>query len=105
MTNTVNTVIIGGGILGCASAISTQKRLRKLNGNSNEKVCLIEKTVLSSGISARHSGIVRSANAVKKAAKLAKNETNIVSIPAWFLERERCAGISTMVVKDRKRNM
>ena len=84
MTDSVNTVIIGGGILGCASAISTQKRLRKESGNDDEKVCLIEKTVISSGISARHSGIVRSANAVAKAAKLAKNATeywkNLVAI-------------------------
>ena len=102
MTNTVNTVIIGGGILGCASAISTQKRLRKLNGNSNEKVCLIEKTVLSSGISARHSGIVRSANAVKKAAKLAKNATdywkNLVSI--WGVQCEYESNGAIWIARD-----
>ena len=90
MSESVNTVIIGGGILGCASAISTQKRLRKMSGNNDESVCLIEKTVISSGISARHSGIVRSANAVPKAAKLAKNSTdywkNLVSI--WGVQCE-----------------
>ena len=76
MTESVNTVIIGGGVLGCASAISTQKRLRKANGNNDDSVCLVEKTVISSGISARHSGIVRSANAVARAAKLAKSATD-----------------------------
>ena len=84
MTESVNTVIIGGGVLGCASAISTQKRLRKANGNNDDSVCLVEKTVISSGISARHSGIVRSANAVARAAKLAKSATdywkNLVSM-------------------------
>ena len=47
MAESVNTVIIGGGVLGCASAISTQKRLRKINGNNDKSVCLIEKKVIT----------------------------------------------------------
>ena len=101
MSESVNTVIIGGGILGCASAISTQKRLRKMSGN-DESVCLIEKTVISSGISARHSGIVRSANAVAKAAKLAKNATdywkNLVSI--WGVQCEYESNGAIWIARD-----
>ena len=55
-----HTVIIGGGCLGAATAISLQKL--NLIGKG-EKVCLIEKAVLCAARSSRHSGIVRSANA------------------------------------------
>ncbi|NIQ15340.1 MAG: FAD-binding oxidoreductase, partial [Candidatus Dadabacteria bacterium] len=57
-----------GGCLGCATAISTQRRLKQVSGGSDEKVCIIEKSLIGSGITARHSGIVRAANAVPKAA-------------------------------------
>ena len=102
MTESVNTVIIGGGVLGCASAISTQKRLRKANGNNDDSVCLVEKSVISSGISARHSGIVRSANAVARAAKLAKSATdywkNLVSI--WGVQCEYESNGAIWIAKD-----
>lgn len=76
MNKNINTVVIGGGCLGCASAISTQRRLRKLYGNDDKQVCVIEKSMIGSGLTARHSGIVRAANAVPKAAKLAKISTD-----------------------------
>jgi len=68
----INTVIIGGGCLGCATAISTQRRLKKALGASAGEVCVIEKSLIGSGITARHSGIVRAANALPGAAKLAQ---------------------------------
>jgi len=102
MAESVNTVIIGGGVLGCASAISTQKRLRKINGNNDNNVCLIEKQVISSGISARHSGIVRSANAVPSAAKLAKNAIdywkNLVAI--WGVQCEYESNGAMWIARD-----
>ena len=102
MAESINTVIIGGGVLGCASAISTQKRLRKINGNNDQSVCLIEKQVISSGISARHSGIVRSANAVPSAAKLAKNAIaywkNLVAI--WGVQCEYESNGAIWIARD-----
>ena len=71
-----HTVVIGGGSLGSASAISLARYLKKHHGNP-ESICLIEKNVLGSGISAKQSGIVRSANADKDAAKLAKISTDM----------------------------
>ena len=76
MKKKINTVIIGGGCLGCATAISTQRRLNETSGGVDEKVCIIEKSLIGSGVTARHSGIVRAANAVPKAAKLAKISTD-----------------------------
>ncbi len=76
MTQHFHTVVIGGGCLGCASAISVQRRINKSSNTSKERVCLIEKSVIGSGLTARHSGIVRAANAVSKAAYLAKEATN-----------------------------
>ena len=49
-----HTVVIGGGCLGAATAISLQKKLHKIN--KKEKVCLIEKSVLCAAESSRHSG-------------------------------------------------
>jgi sarcosine oxidase, subunit beta len=69
MQSHVHTVVIGGGCLGAASAIAIQRRLRQ-NG-STDTVLLVEKSVVGSGISARHSGIVRSANADPAAAAMA----------------------------------
>ncbi len=71
MSTSYHTVVIGGGCLGCASAISVQRRLQRDNENG-DAVCILEKSVVGSGLTARHSGIVRSANAVPAAAKLAK---------------------------------
>ena len=64
-----HTVVIGGGCLGAAAAISLQRKLNKLG--KNEKVCLIEKAVLCAAESSRHSGIVRSANADPDASVMA----------------------------------
>ena len=61
-----HTVVIGGGCLGAATAISLQHKLNKLN--IEEKVCLIDKSVLCAAESSRHSGIVRSANADQDAS-------------------------------------
>lgn len=71
-----HTVVIGGGCLGCASAISVQRRLRQSANPSGDRVCLVEKSLIGSGLTARHSGIVRAANAVPKAAYLAKRATD-----------------------------
>ena len=72
MTEKYHTVIIGGGCLGTAAAIALCKRLAK-EGTDPGQVCLIDKNRLMSGVSARHSGIVRSANADPAAAVLAKH--------------------------------
>ncbi|WP_372928690.1 NAD(P)/FAD-dependent oxidoreductase [Methyloceanibacter sp.] len=66
-----HTIVIGGGCLGCASAISVQRRLLR-DGDDESSVCILEKNLVGSGLTARHSGIVRSANAVPVAARLAK---------------------------------
>lgn len=71
MGRSFNTVIIGGGCLGCASAISISRRM----GQKPNKVAIIEKKVLGAGLSSRHSAIVRSANASSMAARLAKIAT------------------------------
>ena len=78
MIKDVNTIVIGGGCLGVAAAISTQRRLQKLNLGGDNKVCIIEKSLIGSGLTARHSGIVRAANSSPKAAKLAND-----SIECW----------------------
>ena len=70
-----HTVVIGGGCLGAATAISLQKKLNKLG--KNEKVCLVEKAVLCAAESSRHSGIVRSANADPDASMMASISTRM----------------------------
>ncbi len=69
MAKSFNTVIIGGGCLGCACAFSISRKL----GRQPNKVAVIEKQVLGAGLSSRHSAIVRSANASVMAARMAKN--------------------------------
>lgn len=71
MTKHFNTVVIGGGCLGCACAFSISRQL----GNQKNKVAIIEKKVLGAGLSSRHSAIVRSANASAMAARMAKKAT------------------------------
>ena len=71
MRTRYHTVVIGGGCLGCASAISVRRRLQQ-TGKADGAVCVLEKSFVGSGLTARHSGIVRSANAVPIAAKLRK---------------------------------
>ena len=66
----VHTVVIGGGCLGVASAVAVKRRLRQ-RGLCDASVMLIEKSVIGAGLSARHSGIVRAANADPVAAALA----------------------------------
>ena len=68
-----HTVVIGGGCLGAATAISIQRKLN-IEGNG-EKVCLLEKAVLCAAESSRHSGIVRSANADPDASMMASIST------------------------------
>ena len=70
-----HTVVIGGGCLGAATAISLQKKLNKVG--KGEKVCLIEKAVLCAAESSRHSGIVRSANADPDASMMASISTKM----------------------------
>ncbi len=71
-----HTAIIGGGCLGTASAVSLERHLKKTNGNP-ASICLIEKNVLASALSIRHSGIVRAANADNVAAKLGQISTDM----------------------------
>lgn len=76
MNKKFHTVVIGGGCLGAASAISLARHLKKTGGKP-DSVCLIEKNVLGSALSIRHSGIVRSANADNIAAKLGQISTDM----------------------------
>ena len=96
MAGKFSTVVVGGGCLGIATAISLAARLRK-QGKDPSSVCLIDKFVLAGGLTARHSGIVRSANADAGAAKLAKAASemwlNIENIWDVELEPERCGAI------------
>jgi len=71
MTKNFNTVVIGGGCLGCACAFSISRQL----GRQENKVAIIEKKVLGAGLSSRHSAIVRSANSSAMAARMAKIAT------------------------------
>lgn len=71
MAKTFNTVVIGGGCLGCACAFSISRKLDK----QPNKVTVMEKKVLGAGLSSRHSAIVRSANASVMAARMAKIAT------------------------------
>ena len=70
-----HTVVIGGGCLGAATAISIQRKLNKLG--RSDKVCLVEKAVLCAAESSRHSGIVRSANADPDASMMASISTKM----------------------------
>ena len=78
MSKRYHTIVIGGGCLGCASAISVRRRLQH-NGKGDNTVCLLDKSLIGSGLTARHSGIVRSANAVPIAAELAK-----IAASQWY---------------------
>ena len=75
MDNKFHTVIIGGGCLGVASAISLARKINSTNSQNN--VCILEKSVLAGGISSRHSGIIRSANASIQAATFAEQANNM----------------------------
>ena len=69
-----HTIVIGGGCLGVASAVSlTRRKGRDCRGS----VCLLEKAVLGAGLSSRHSAIIRSANSSTTAARLATKSTQI----------------------------
>ena len=68
-----HSVVIGGGCLGCAAAVSLARHVK----GQDHRVCVIEKSVLGAGLSSRHSAIVRSANASRSAAYLAKMATRL----------------------------
>jgi len=70
-----HTVVIGGGCLGAATALSLQRKLNK--EGKGEKVCLVDKAVLCAAESSRHSGIVRSANADPDASIMASLSTKM----------------------------
>ena len=76
-----HTIVIGGGCLGVATAVSLARR-RTVDGR--EPVCLIEKAVLGAGLSSRHSAIIRSANASATAARLAARSTELWKDPPIF---------------------
>lgn len=92
-----HTVVVGGGCLGCASAISIQRRLRQTVGTSAARVCLVEKVIVGSGVTARHSGIVRAANAVPSAAHLAKRAIeywkDLQSVWGVSIEYDACGAV------------
>ena len=94
--NKYHTVVIGGGCLGTASAIALANHLKSQNKNP-ESICLVEKNVLSSALSIRHSGIVRAANADTNAATLAKISTdmwmNIKNFWGTEIEPERTGAL------------
>ena len=96
MTKKFHTVIVGGGCLGTASAISIARKIKKSGGDPST-VCLIEKMVLGGGLTARHSGIVRAANADPTAAQIAKIASdmwlNIENIWDAELEPDRYGAI------------
>lgn len=73
MIKKYHSVVIGGGCLGVACALSIQRKL----GNKPGKVAVLEKKVLGAGLSSRHSAIVRSANASPMAARMAKLATQL----------------------------
>jgi len=93
MATSFNTVIIGGGCLGCASAFSISQRMSIKAG----KVAILEKRILGAGLSSRHSAIVRSANASRMAARLAKIATeqwkNLKSVWGVDIHFEQPGGI------------
>ena len=72
MNETYHTVVIGGGCLGVACAVSLDRALKSTDCGD---ICLVEKAVLGAGLSSRHSAIVRSANASPVAARIAKKST------------------------------
>ena len=74
MIEKFHTVVIGGGCLGVASAISLA---RKLSLKESNDICIVEKGVLAGGISSRHSGIIRSANASIQAATFAEQSNEM----------------------------
>ena len=84
MNHRYHTVVIGGGCLGVACALSVQRKL----GNKAGKVAILEKKVLGAGLSSRHSAIVRSANASSMAARMAKLATGYWKnlLPIWGVE-------------------
>jgi len=74
MIEKFHTVVIGGGCLGVASALSLA---RKLSLKESNDICIVEKGVLAGGISSRHSGIIRSANASIQAATFAEQSNEM----------------------------
>lgn len=70
MRDAFHTVVVGGGCLGAAAGIAIARRIAAA-GRSPSEVCIVEKMVVGSGLSARHSGIIRAANADGSAAILA----------------------------------
>jgi sarcosine oxidase subunit beta len=67
-----HTIVVGGGCLGVATAVSLARRQ-----GARGRICLVEKAVFGAGLSSRHSAIVRSANASVIAATLAAKSTEM----------------------------
>ncbi len=63
-----HTIVIGAGLLGCATAISVKRQL-----GSRGRVLLIDKGTLLSGVSREHSGIVRAVNSHAASASMARS--------------------------------
>jgi len=87
MSDHFDCAVVGGGCLGTACAVAIQRRLRA-TGRTAARVCAIDKHVIAAGLSARHSGIVRAANADPIAAELAQR-----SIRMWQ-DLNRFLGVS-----------
>lgn len=71
MAGKCEVIVLGGGCLGAATAISLSRKA------PHWRITLLEKTVLGAGLSSRHSAIVRSANASATAARLAARSTQL----------------------------
>ena len=101
MIDKFHTVIIGGGCLGTACAISLAK---KLNSGTNN-ICILEKGLLAGGISSRHSGIIRSANASIQAATFAEQANDIWRniVDFWGVDiKPKCPGAIWIAKNDKK---
>ena len=83
-----HTLVIGGGCLGAATAVSIQRKLNELG--KGEKVALVDKAVLCAAESSRHSGIVRSANADPDASQMASISSKMWKDlkPHWGVDME-----------------
>ena len=80
--NSFHTIVIGGGCLGVATAVSLARRL---GPSGSGKICILEKSVLGAGLSSRQSAIARAANSSRSAARLAARSAEMWKdlFPLW----------------------
>ena len=87
-----HTIVIGAGLLGCATAISVKRRL-----GSKGRVLLIDKGALLSGVSREHSGIIRAVNTHAESASMARTSialwTQLEKVWGHSVPLSRCGSI------------